>query len=384
MHSLSNHYRAQFFVALTAELMSDMSNWYGAENWDADRFGPLQRSLKSSLITKFNKWFSAKAAFVPSFAGPQELESLRRIEPHLEALSSLYALLADEYSRSTLVRVLAYRLLGYRRVKLPLNTSQYWSQRGSIRALIKSDETLSVTFPSLVLNHLDLHQLGYPIELYFAPMGVMATFILKQYEYGKRKPAIKAEAGDYVIDGGGGWGDTALYFAERVGKGGKVFTFEFVPENLAILQRNRDLNPQLSSTIELVRKALWECTGAKVAFSPHGPGTSLMRDCGNNGHQNTQEVTTTSIDDFVRERNLPRVDFLKMDIEGAELGALKGAEKTLRSFKPKLAISLYHQDEDFVSIPAYLDRLGIGYTFYLDHFTTYGEETILFATTAGS
>ena len=90
-------------------------------------------------------------------------------------------------------------------------------------------------------------------------------------------------------------------------------------------------------------------------------------------------MDTISIDDFVIERKLSRVDFIKMDIEGAELCALKGAERTIRAFKPKLAISLYHRDTDFTEIPDHLNKLGLGYKFFLDHFTVHGEETILFA-----
>ena len=71
-----------------------------------------------------------------------------------------------------------------------------------------------------------------------------------------------------------------------------------------------------------------------------------------------------------------------MDVEGAELRALRGAEMTIREHRPKLAISVYHQPEDIYSIPRFLAELGVGYTFYLDHFTTHGEETVLFARSA--
>ena len=90
-------------------------------------------------------------------------------------------------------------------------------------------------------------------------------------------------------------------------------------------------------------------------------------------------VTTLSIDDFVKEEKLPKVDVIKMDIEGAELDALRGAEETIRTFKPRLAISVYHKPKDIVDIPLYLNDLGLGYEFFLDHFTIYEGETVLFA-----
>jgi len=97
------------------------------------------------------------------------------------------------------------------------------------------------------------------------------------------------------------------------------------------------------------------------------------------GNHDSLQVTTISIDDFVSERKLPRVDFIKMDIEGAELSALKGAEKTICANKPRLAIAVYHRQDDFIDISTYLNDLDVGYEFFLDHFTIYGEETILFA-----
>lgn len=371
-----------FLTAWLQELMASMNNWYGAENWDPERFGPYQSSFKHSVVSKFNELFSGKIAMVP--VGYAQINGVSGIGDSLKGLTSLYGLLADDYSKQTLVKVLTYRVMGYQKVKLPHNTSSYWSQRQAVRSLIKGKDNIKVTFPKLTLNHLALEKIGYPIELYFAPSGVMATFVLKQYEYRKTKPEIKAEPGDYVIDGGGCWGDTALYFAHTVGKEGKVFTFEFASDSLEVFNRNLELNPVLSERIQLVQRALWNKSEEVIEYSPNGPGTSLAMKPQNKTQQDSAQATTISIDDFVRERNLPRVDFVKMDIEGAELNALKGAEETIRSFRPKLAISIYHRDTDFVDIPEYLNRLDLGYEFYLDHFTIYGEETILFAYPGGT
>ena len=70
-----------------------------------------------------------------------------------------------------------------------------------------------------------------------------------------------------------------------------------------------------------------------------------------------------------------------MDIEGAELETLKGAEQTIRRFRPKLAICLYHRPEDFVTIPRFLDRVLPQYQFAIGHFTIHAEETVLYAWT---
>jgi hypothetical protein len=86
-----------------------------------------------------------------------------------------------------------------------------------------------------------------------------------------------------------------------------------------------------------------------------------------------------AIDQLLDRPDVTRIDFIKMDIEGAELAALHGAEQTLKRFRPKLAITVYHQLADFWEIPQYIESLGLGYRFYLRHFTIHAEETVLFA-----
>jgi len=85
-------------------------------------------------------------------------------------------------------------------------------------------------------------------------------------------------------------------------------------------------------------------------------------------------------DNFDNFRYPERIDLIKLDIEGSELGALRGAEKSLRRWRPKLAISLYHRPEDFFAIPLWLKSLDCGYRFYLDHYSIHHEETVLYGT----
>ena len=85
------------------------------------------------------------------------------------------------------------------------------------------------------------------------------------------------------------------------------------------------------------------------------------------------------LDDLVTSGSIKKADFIKMDIEGAEQQALRGAEKSIRRFKPKLAITVYHSLEDFWEIPQWIAQLGLEYKLYLRHFTIHQEETVLFA-----
>lgn len=72
--------------------------------------------------------------------------------------------------------------------------------------------------------------------------------------------------------------------------------------------------------------------------------------------------------------------FVCMDIEGAELEALRGAEKTIRDSRPDLAICVYHAPDHLWEIPLYLHRLGLGYRLYLRNYTSLTYETVLYAT----
>ena len=74
------------------------------------------------------------------------------------------------------------------------------------------------------------------------------------------------------------------------------------------------------------------------------------------------KIEVESIDNIVGEE---KIDFIKMDIEGSELNALKGAKKTLERCKPALAVSVYHKKEDLITIPQFLKKIYPDAKFYL-------------------
>lgn len=73
------------------------------------------------------------------------------------------------------------------------------------------------------------------------------------------------------------------------------------------------------------------------------------------------------------------VTFIKMDVEGSELNALKGAKDIISLNKPKLAISLYHKPEDLLEIYSFIKDLVPEYKFYLRHYSSHWTETVLYA-----
>ena len=82
------------------------------------------------------------------------------------------------------------------------------------------------------------------------------------------------------------------------------------------------------------------------------------------------------LDDILKNE---RVTFIKMDIEGSEMDALRGAAELIKSQKPKLAICIYHSPEDMLEIPVYLKTLVPEYQIYIRHYTDLMYETVCYA-----
>ena len=94
---------------------------------------------------------------------------------------------------------------------------------------------------------------------------------------------------------------------------------------------------------------------------------------------NCRIVDVTTIDTFCNDKNI-MPDFIKMDIEGAELSALKGGIETIKKCRPQLAISIYHQaGKDLITIPLYLKENLENYKFRLGHYSETSSETVFYA-----
>ncbi|HZK79797.1 MAG TPA: hypothetical protein VFC46_01995, partial [Humisphaera sp.] len=107
--------------------------------------------------------------------------------------------------------------MGHTRVKLPRNEPSFWAATHHIdKDLLRERHTYAVRALGW-LSLYDLRSDGYPISIHAHLLTVLATYSLQQYRYSKNGKTVQAESGDVVIDGGGCWGDTALYFANRVG-----------------------------------------------------------------------------------------------------------------------------------------------------------------------
>lgn len=364
-----------FISKLKQELAGNIGNRY-TDNYDAYRFGPERVSWTRRLRRDLTHPGLYRSLLRCPGIDRLLLTSIRR---YLKPLEFFYDRLADDESRQLLCKIVAFRVLGHTRVKLPLNTPEYWSGIQAIEILENRNDSIEAQFINgpIRLNLIEFDGPDPPIRMYFTARGGHTTFGTDHYSY---KDIVAAGPGDTVLDLGGCYGDTALYFAQRVGPGGRVFSFEFIPGNCAVLEQNLQLNPALRERIQLIKQPAWNESGTAVYFRDRGPGSqvALAPFDGMDG-----ETATLAVDDLVREQGIDRVHFIKTDIEGAEPYALRGAETTIRRWQPRLAISIYHNMSDFVEIVRYLHELKLGYEFFLGHASIHGEETVLFARVAG-
>lgn len=359
------------YCAILAKAISSDHN----DNYDTDRFGK-SIAHKPGFRSVIKKALSKCGVVTKKSAENVVCVGLKFINPHVCSLDWLYNRLSDEQSRAWLVLLTAYRCLGYKKVKLPTNNPDFWKAKTLASQIPRGSEEIDPKFLGWKLHERSLELFGYPIRMFCGAGACYTTFVHEQYRCETADGTIECAEGDVAIDAGGCYGDTALYFAHRVGRKGSVASFEFLPINVSVFRRNLALNPELASRIRLYESPVYSASGQELFVLGNGPGTQVVSETSD---PNAHTIQTLAIDDLVGRGDFPRIDFIKMDIEGAELEALKGSEKVLRQFKPKLAITVYHNFKDFWEIPQYLDSLGLGYSFYLRHFTIHAEETVLFA-----
>lgn len=174
--------------------------------------------------------------------------------------------------------------------------------------------------------------------------------------YGSGEQAV--HAGDIVLDCGAHIGtDTRQWVAD----GAKVVVaIEPAPENLECLRRN--LKDEIASgRVILYPKGVWDKEDTlTIQVDPQNSAADsfvIHRE----GAVASVQVPLTTIDKLVAELKLPRVDYIKMDIEGAEQRALAGAQATIARFHPRMSLTTYHRPDDPAKIPELVRKAWPGY-----------------------
>ncbi|MDR2153163.1 MAG: FkbM family methyltransferase [Helicobacteraceae bacterium] len=186
-----------------------------------------------------------------------------------------------------------------------------------------------------------------------------------------------------IVDGGAFNGDSALEFVKWTnGKFKHIYCFEPTAKHSGALRTNLGAY----ANVTCYQKGLSDDnkTLSFVTYAAN-PQTSHVSGIGNayitpsipKSQETVETIDVCAIDKTIDDH----ITFIKMDIEGSELSALKGGAKTIKKYKPKLAICIYHKIEDFWEIPLYIHSLVGEYEFYIRQHapTILCNETVLYA-----
>jgi FkbM family methyltransferase len=312
-----------------------------------------------------------------ALSGPLEIMF---VEDNAERIATVYASLADQESRDTLAFLYLNRALGGLHSHGPHVTPHFLSQTESITNYTKGGGRRLSQHQWLprpiFIEEYEVPVAGRVIKLDTHDISALEIFLLEEYTY-RVSEIIEAKSGDVIIDAGACWGDTALYLAAKCSPNGHVYAFEVSEDNIDILRRNLSKNPDLAPAITILQRPLSNNTGDEMWILDSG-ATSRV-DTRNNGGS---KLLSISIDDFVNENRLDKVDFIKFDIEGAERTVIDGAMETIRKHKPTLAISIYHLRDDPFVIAEKVAALSSDYRFFVKGVCKNYGETILFCKSA--
>ena len=298
-------------------------------------------------------------------------EVLRFLDSNASDIDRAAAQLADDESRNLLKQLLAFRALGPRRIDPPKDVEQmlaYYSRAATTKI---GEGTVKLDPYEVALYRVPFEEAEIQLECWLG--NVVATFFERQYYFARRDVKIAPREGDVVIDAGACFGDTALAFATTTGPSGQIHSFEPLPSQRSIYLQNRQRNSSLMDRLHVHEFALDKVSGRTLRFADAGAASRAV-----NGDAGV-DVKTISIDDFVETAGLSRVDFIKMDIEGAESAALAGARATIRKYRPRLAISAYHSLADLTGLMSQIVEVEPSYRCFIDHHSIHAEETVLYA-----
>jgi len=178
---------------------------------------------------------------------------------------------------------------------------------------------------------------------------------------------------EIFVDCGAYIGDSALAFIEALKKQklnsyDRIISIEPCAENFEKMKKLELHGHQcLCEGVSNCKK--------RVYFCEEKDSSSVSR-----GDSGSCSIEVDTIDNILDGTS---ATIIKMDVEGEELHALQGAEKTIRKYKPVLAVCLYHKAEDLTTIPQYIHSLVPEYSFYLRSYERSATEMVLYAVLQG-
>lgn len=176
---------------------------------------------------------------------------------------------------------------------------------------------------------------------------------------------LRLQEDEVMVDGGAFDGDTVREFHQVThNRYQSIYAFEPDASNFLSLYSRLKTDKR----IKCINIGLWK-NKDKLKFVSSKDSLAHLSEKGEH------IVNVDSLDALIDEK----ITFIKLDIEGAELEALKGARETILKYKPKLAIAIYHKHDDLWRIPLWIKQLVPEYKLYIRHHSYACDDTVLYA-----
>ena len=252
------------------------------------------------------------------------------------------------FSMKTKSRVKVYHFSGWAE-----NIEQNFSRYSRIYDMLADEESKS-TFYNLVNFKFsgDMH--------YLNNFEIAGNAEKTQYF----EPFLNLPEKPVFVDAGGFTGDTSLDFIRYYPDYAEIYLFE--PEKHFLKKAEENLKN--FKNIFFIEKGLSD-KKSTVRFSSKGLASCIDKD-------DETEIETDLLDNFISRSQ--QIDFIKMDIEGEESAAIRGAVETIKKNHPALAVCVYHKPDDFWQIPEQILAINSGYRIYMRHYSEVSDETVMY------
>lgn len=366
-------------------------NWLNSMTWQADFYGrscavrredaefawgPFMRSPAGRFLEtkRFAKGILRKLGLDRGTA-----LSIQWLHEHADELWGTRNLLADDLSKLLFDSTLILRITGFQRFYFPRIDFDDLIEIVAERRFAEDGfphDYLGVPLGVFDVRLLDRPGLD-PIRVITRKIQLDLVNSYRQYLVRRNGSSISPVPGDVVYDCGACMGEVSMLFAGMVAPKGEVHLFDPIPLHARFCELQASMNPALDVDLHIVTSAVGGHT--RVIDAPQGDSNVIVP----NAVVDPDRFSYTTLDDYAAKQ--PRkVDFIKMDIEGAEMEALSGAAGVIGEFKPRLAISGYHKPQDLWEIPAKLKALNPDYEITFGHHTPIFWESVFYASDRGT
>jgi FkbM family methyltransferase len=275
--------------------------------------------------------------------------------------------------------------------------TQFYQQHATLENINENGQKISDTYnlltdqksKDLFIEKISLSATGADyksyrafIKKFFGPIARSGFYHPPKFYFNNKIVPLNEK--EVLLDGGSFIGETVNEFI-KFNKKNKlsykcIYCFEPDPHNYEKLIKNT-ANCENTTCFKF---GLWSHTTNLQFLSSENiqpTGARIIKDTGDIDllapKAGNITVNAISIDELFIDKE---ITFIKMDIEGAEIEAIKGAANTIKKNKPKLAISVYHKSSDIFEIPLIVHKICPEYKLYLRHLSNNFTETVLFAT----